>query len=42
MMKGWHASAVACRTPDEIVAIIWEGLNTYLQDPAGYGHKELL
>ena len=32
----------SCRTPDEIVAIIWEGLNTYLQDPAGYGHKEML
>ena len=30
------------RTPDEIVALIWEGFNAYMQDPAGYGHKELL
>ncbi len=30
------------RTPDEIVAIIWEGFNAYMADPAGYGHKELL
>ena len=30
------------RTPDEIVALIWEGFNEYIQDPAGYGHKELL
>ena len=30
------------RTPDEIVSLIWEGLNAYMQDPAGYGHKELL
>ena len=29
----------SCRAPDEIVAIIWEGLNTYLQDPAGYGRR---
>jgi cytidylate kinase len=30
------------RTPDEIVAIIWEGFNAYMADPAGFGHKELL
>lgn len=30
------------RTPDEIVALIWEGFNAYMQDPAGYGHKEML
>ena len=30
------------RTPDEIVALIWEGFNAYMQDPAGYGHKEIL
>lgn len=30
------------RTPDEIVAIVWEGFNEYRKDPAGYGHKELL
>ena len=30
------------RTPDEIVSLIWEGFNAYMQDPAGYGHKELL
>lgn len=30
------------RTPDEVVALIWEGFNAYLQDPAGYGHKEML
>ena len=30
------------RTPDEIVALIWEGFNAYMADPAGYGHKELL
>ena len=30
------------RTPDEIVALIWEGFNAYMQAPAGYGHKELL
>ena len=30
------------RTPDEIVALIWEGFNAYVQDPAGYGHKEML
>ena len=30
------------RTPDEIVALVWEGFNAYMQDPAGYGHKELL
>ncbi len=30
------------RTPDEIVALIWAGFNAYMQDPAGYGHKELL
>ena len=30
------------RTPDEIVALIWEGFNEYIQDPAGYGPKELL
>ena len=30
------------RTPDEIVTLIWEGFNAYMQDPAGYGHKEIL
>ena len=30
------------RTPDEIVALIWEGFNAYMADPAGYGHKEML
>ena len=30
------------RAPDEVVALIWEGFNAYMQDPAGYGHKELL
>ena len=30
------------RTPDEVVALIWEGFNAYVQDPAGYGHKEML
>ena len=30
------------RTPDEIVSLIWEGFNAYMQDPAGYGHKEML
>ncbi len=30
------------RTPDEIVALVWEGFNTFMQDPEGYGHKELL
>ena len=30
------------RTPEEIVALIWEGFNAYAKDPAGYGHKELL
>ena len=30
------------RAPDEIVALIWEGFNAYMQDPDGYGHKELL
>ena len=30
------------RTPDEVVALIWEGFNAFMQDPAGYGHKEML
>ena len=30
------------RTPDEVVALVWEGFNEYVKDPAGYGHKELL
>ena len=30
------------RTPDEVVALVWEGFNEYVKDPVGYGHKELL
>ena len=30
------------RTPDEIVALVWEGFNAYVKDPLGYGHKEFL
>ncbi|MBQ9150951.1 MAG: hypothetical protein IJX72_01775, partial [Clostridia bacterium] len=30
------------RTPDEVVALVWEGFNAYMQDPEGYGHKEML
>ena len=30
------------RTPDEIVALVWEGFNAYAKDPLGYGHKEFL
>ena len=30
------------RTPDEVTAIVWENFNAYMQDPAGYGHRELL
>ena len=30
------------RAPDEVVALIWEGFNAFMQDPAGYGHREML
>ena len=30
------------RTPDEVTALVWENFNEYLQNPAGYSHKELL
>ena len=32
----------SCRTPDEVTALVWENFNEYLQNPAGYSHKELL
>ena len=30
------------RTPDEVMAIVWEHFNAFLLDPAGYEHTELL
>ena len=30
------------RTPDEVMAIVWEHFNAFLQDPTGYEHTELL
>ena len=30
------------RTPDEVMAIVWEHFNAFLLDPAGYEHPELL
>ena len=30
------------RTPDEVMAIVWEHFNAFLQDPSGYEHTELL
>ena len=30
------------RTPDEVMAIVWEYFNAFLLDPAGYEHTELL
>lgn len=30
------------RTPDEVVALVWESFNAYREDPAAFGHKEYL